>query len=253
MNQPLAGLNAVVTGGAIGIGRAIALALAGAGARVAITHRSHEPDAEMRRLIESSSGHELLAVAVDATDEDAVAEAFGAIAGDMGHVDILVNNVGGLVQRSAIADMDITLWRRVLSVNLDSMFLATRSTLPHMPDRTGRIINVASLAARNGGHAGATAYAATKAGVLGFTRGLAKEIAPRGITANALAPGFIEDTPFHDTFTSDASKEATVTSIPAGRAGTPDDVAGAVVWLAGPTSAFVNGAVIDVNGAQYFG
>lgn len=253
MDQSLAGLNATVTGGAVGIGRSIAIALAGAGARVTITHRTHAPDVDMLREIESGSGRPLLALPVDATDSVAVDAALSAIAAETGSIDILVNNVGGLVQRSPIAEMDVDLWRRVLAVNLDSMFFATRAVLAHMPSGAGRIINVASLAARNGGHAGATAYAATKAGVLGFTRGLAKEVAPRGITVNALAPGFIEDTPFHDTFTTAASKETTISGIPAGRAGTPDDVAGAAVWLAGPTASYVNGAVIDINGAQYFG
>lgn len=253
MEKPLSGLNATVTGGAVGIGRAIAIALADAGARVAITHRTHAPNDEMLEHVKTASGRALLAFQVDATDSVAIDATIADIAAEMGSVDVLVNNVGGLVQRSPIADMRTDLWRTVLAVNLDSMFFTTRAALAYMPGETGRIINVASLAARNGGHAGATAYATTKAGVLGFTRGLAKEVAPRGITVNALAPGFIEDTPFHDTFTTAASKETTIGGIPAGRAGTPGDVAGAAVWLAGPTASYVNGAVIDINGAQYFG
>jgi len=248
---PLEGKLALVTGGGTGIGRAIALGLAGSGARIAVTYRTHEPDEELRTAVQSASGHPLLAYGLDATKPEEIKAAVSAIARE-GAIDILVNNAGGLVQRAAIADMEYELWREVLAVNLDTLFLATHFALPAMSDG-GRIINVASLAGRNGGHAGATAYAASKAAVFGFTRGLAKEVAARGITVNALAPGFIEATPFHDTFTTADSKAKTVETIPLGRAGNPGDVASAAVWLASDGAGFVSGTVIDVNGAQYFG
>ena len=153
----------------------------------------------------------------------------------------MVNNVGGLIERSSIAKMDIELRRRVLAVNLDSLFLATHHVIPVLEPDGGRIINVASLAGRTGGHAGATAYATAKAGIFGFTRGLAKELAAGGTTVNALAPGFIEATPFHDTFTSEESKVATIAAIPAGRAGNPHERrrrCGLARW---PDSGYVNG------------
>jgi len=250
-NTELEGKLALVTGGGTGIGRAIAIGLAEAGARVAVTYRTHEPDDELRAAVKNGSGCPLLAFGIDATQPDEIEAAIAGVAA-MGTIDVLVNNAGGLVQRSAIADMGYALWRQVLAVNLDTMFLATHFALPAMSEG-GRIVNVASLAGRNGGHAGATAYAASKAAVFGFTRGLAKEVAERRITVNALAPGFIEATPFHDTFTTADSKAQTIEAIPLGRPGNPDDVASAAVWLASDGAGFVSGTVIDINGAQYFG
>jgi 3-oxoacyl-[acyl-carrier protein] reductase len=249
----LDGKTALVTGGGIGIGRETALALARAGARIVVTFLNHAPDAEFSRRVSADSGVPPTCVRLDATSETDVQRALHEVEDSVGRINVLVNNVGGLVQRLSIEDMDFTLWRKVVSLNLDSMFLVTHHALPMFELEGGRIINVASLAGRNGGHAGATAYAATKAAVFGFTRGLAKELAPSGTTVNALAPGFIEDTPFHDTFTTDESKAATVSTIPTGRAGSPADVASAAVWLAGEGAGFVNGTVIDINGAQYFG
>ncbi|HEX4401070.1 MAG TPA: SDR family oxidoreductase [Galbitalea sp.] len=253
MAKPLQGKTALVTGGGIGIGREIALALASAGARVAVTYHRHAPDDGFRTAVAAASGRDAICVELDATDAAEVQRALTTVGDSAGELSILVNNVGGLVRRNSIRDMDYELWKDVVALNLDSMFLVTHHVLRHFDFPDGRIINVASLAGRNGGHAGATAYAATKAAVFGFTRGLAKELAPSGTTVNALAPGFIEGTPFHDTFTSDESKAATIASIPVGRAGTPSDVASAAVWLASPGAGFVSGTVIDINGAQYFG
>lgn len=252
MTDVLSGKTALITGGATGIGRGIALKLARAGARIAITYRTHAPDTQLVEQIREYSGADLTAFSLDATSQDEVANTLESVRRQFGALDILVNNVGGLIQRSTIAEMDYGLWRQVMVVNLDTMFLVTHHAVPIMSGNGGRIINIASLAGRNGGHAGATAYAASKAAVFGFTRGLAKELAPAGTTVNALAPGFIEDTPFHDTFTTSASKEATIETIPLQRAGTPDDVAGAALWLASDHSRFVTGTILDINGGQYF-
>lgn len=242
---------ALITGGGVGIGEAIAIQFAEAGARIAVTYRSHEPDDHFVSRVERASGAALIAVRLDATDEISVKASLSEIDRALGGIDILVNNVGGLVQRSSIADMDFELWRAVMAVNLDSAFLTTHHALPFIR-RGGRIINVSSLAGVNGGHLGATAYAASKAAIIGFTRGLAKELAPAGITVNALAPGFIEATPFHDTFTTPESKEATISSIPLQRAGSPADVAGPALWLASALSDYVTGTTININGGQYF-
>ncbi|WP_110670480.1 SDR family NAD(P)-dependent oxidoreductase [Salinicola halophilus] len=249
----LEGRVAVVTGGGTGIGYAIARGLAEAGARVVVTYRSHQPDAAALEALTPSSGAPPLAYALDVTDESAVAAFADDLEREIGAIDILVNNAGGLVQRATIEEMPFSLWRQVQALNVDSVFLVTHHLMRLLNDQQGRIITLASLAGRNGGHPGATAYATAKAALFGFTRGLAKELAPRGITVNALAPGFIEATPFHATFTTEASKRATIDSIPAGRAGLPEDVASAALWLASDGAAFVSGTVVDINGAQYFG
>jgi 3-oxoacyl-[acyl-carrier protein] reductase len=249
--QSLRGKTALVTGGGTGIGQGIALALAKARARIAITYNNHKPDQDFADEVERHSGHPLTSLQLDATIETEVQRTVELLGRDFGRLDILVNNVGGLIQRSAIGDMDFKLWRQVLAVNLDSTFLMTHFALP-LINEGGRIINIASLAGRNGGHAGATAYATSKAAIFGFTRGLSKEQAASGITVNALAPGFIEATPFHDTFTTPESKAATLETIPLGRAGVPEDVAGAALWLASEHARFVTGTVVDINGGQHF-
>lgn len=246
------GKNAFVTGGGVGIGKAISLELARSGARVAITYLSHQPDDAFFEAIQEASGHPLLALQVDVTRLSDVQTAVERVNREFGSIDILVNNIGGLIQRERIADMDFALWQKVISVNLDSVFLVTHYALAFMSTGWGRIINVASLAGHNGGHPGAVAYASSKAAIFGFTRGLSREVADQGITVNALAPGFIEATPFHETFTTDESKAATVASIPLKRAGTPTDVAGAALWLASDLSGFVTGTTININGGQYF-
>ncbi|HEY3655244.1 MAG TPA: SDR family oxidoreductase [Steroidobacteraceae bacterium] len=253
MEQLLAGKTALITGGGIGIGAGIAASYVTAGALVAITYRSHPPSDELLAHLTGTSGRPPLVLQVDATSEESVMAAAERISENLGKLDILVNNVGGLVKRAQISEMPFAVWKEVMAVNLDSAFLFTHYLLPVLSSGSGRIINIASLAGRNGGHPGATAYAAAKAALFGFTRGLAKELASAGITVNAVAPGFIEGTPFHERFTTEESKKTTISAIPVGRAGTPSDVASAALWLASASASFVTGTIIDVNGGQYFG
>jgi 3-oxoacyl-[acyl-carrier protein] reductase len=250
-NLELSGKTALVTGGGVGIGAAIAEDLAKRGAHVILTYRSHQPSPEAMARLVNAAQKAPLALPVDLTIEEEVNKFGDQIESQIGHIDILVHNAGGLVQRSSIEEMPYELFRKVQALNVDSVFLLTKRLLPIL-NKDGRIVIVASLAGRTGGHAGATAYGTAKAALFGFTRGLSKEIADQGITVNAVAPGFIEATPFHDTFTTEDSKRTTITTIPVGRAGVPADVASAVSWLTSPGAAFVTGTVIDINGGQHF-
>ena len=246
----LGGRRALVTGGGTGIGRTVALALARAGADVAVTFRTHDGEVvadEIREL-----GRRSAAFALDATDEDAVRDVVARAADALdGPVDTLVNNAGGLVGRVAIGDMSLEHWRTVLDVNVTSAFLVTREIMTTMPDG-GRIVMLGSIAGETGGSTGSAAYAASKTALEGLTRGLARELAPRGTTVNLVAPGYITDTPFHETFSTPAKCAATVEGIPLGRAGHPDDVAAAVRWLVSPAASFVTGTMTHVNGGAWF-
>ena len=253
MDIAIAGKTALVTGGNIGIGRAVSLALARCGADVALTYYSHEPEGKETVAAIKQIGRKAIAFQLDATNseqvKDVVAQASQTLGG---HIDILMNNAGHLVGRSSIADMTDEHWFKTINVNLTSTFFCTRAVLPFMNTGWGRIINMSSLAARNGGGNGATAYAASKAAIIAFTRGLCKEVADRGITVNAVAPGLILETPFHETFTTDAGVQGAINSTPLKRGGTPDDVANAVLYFATEFGSFITGEIIDINGGLYF-
>jgi 3-oxoacyl-[acyl-carrier protein] reductase len=240
---------ALVTGGALGIGRAVAERLAADGLVVAVGHHNHPADDTVDRV--ADAGGSAIAVELDVTDSASVDAAMATVMAACGRLDILVNNAGGLLARVPIADMTDEHWERVLSLNLGGAFRTTRAAIPHLAPG-GRIVNVSSLAAEHGGGPGASAYAAAKAGLIGFTRATAKELGPRGITVNAIAPGFIDGTPFHATFSTPEAQQAMITGAAVGRAGDPGDVANLVAYLASPEAGFVTGTVIDINGGTYF-
>lgn len=248
-DRPLEGKVALITGAAVGIGAAIAERLAAAGADVALTYFGHDP-AEVTDSIREK-GVRVVSSRVDARDGTAVSAAVSAARAELGAIDILVNNAGGLVQRQGVHEATDEHWHHVIDLNLSSAFYFTRACVPLLGEG-GRIVSVSSLAAHNGGGAGAFAYAAGKAGLLGLTRALAKELAPRGITVNAVAPGFILDTPFHEQFTPEAAQRAAVAATPVGRAGSPADIAAAVEYLVSADASFCTGVVLDLNGGTYF-
>ena len=251
MEIDLTGQRAIVTGASTGIGRAIAIALAGAGADVAIHYGSSRKEAEETARAVESKGRRAVLVQGDFRDPAAAGKAVEAAVRELGEpIDILVNNAGSLVGRSAVEDMDAELWDEVIALNLSSVFFATKAALPHL-SQGARIVNVSSIAARHGGGPGAFAYAAAKGGVMTLTRGLAKELAPRNIRVNAIAPGVIE-TPFHDKFSTPELLESFRKGIPLGRLGTAEECAGAVLYLVSPLASYVTGQSIDINGGQWF-
>ncbi len=247
----LTGQRAIVTGASTGIGRATAVALAGAGADVAIHYGSSRKEAEQTAAAVEAHGRRAVVVQGDFRDPTDAGKAVEAAVHALGApVDILVNNAGSLIARSPIEEMDAELWKEVIDLNLSAVFFATKAALPHF-GRNARIVNVSSVAARHGGGPGAVAYATAKGGVMTMTRGLAKELAPRNIRVNAIAPGVIE-TPFHDRFSTPEMLETFRKGIPLGRLGTPEECAGAVLYLVSPLASYVTGQTIDINGGQWF-
>jgi 3-oxoacyl-[acyl-carrier protein] reductase len=165
-------------------------------------------------------------------------------------IDILVNNAGGIVARRALADMDGEFWDSVMDLNVKSVFLVTKAAMPFLAEG-GAVVNLSSLAARDGGGGGALAYSASKGAVLTMTRGLAKELAPRRVRVNCVSPGMI-DTTFHDVHTKPEVRTATAARTLAGRQGTADDVANAILFLASDASAYLTGESVEINGGLYF-
>jgi 3-oxoacyl-[acyl-carrier protein] reductase len=239
-----------ITGSSTGIGRAAALALAEQGCRVAIHYNRSEDEA--REVVEGikSSGGEAVLAGGDVADAGVVRRMAGEIEERYGRLDILVNNAGSLIERRSFSEMTEDLWDRVMAVNLKSIFLCSKAVLPMMQRRgKGKIINMTSVAARNGGGPGSAAYATAKGGVSTLTRAMAKELVSEGILVNGVAPGVIT-TPFHDRFTPPDVRETLAGGIPIGREGTPEEVAGAVVFLASPAADYLVGEIIEVNGGQ---
>jgi 3-oxoacyl-[acyl-carrier protein] reductase len=251
MKIDLSGKTALITGGNVGIGKGIALTLAESGADVAFTYLSHNDNDTLEKI--QNFGRKAVALKLDATNSGEVNEVVSKAAAELGgHIDILINNAGGLVARVPVAEMTDEYWHKVMNLNLSSTFYVTRAVIPFMNQGWGRIVNMSSLASQNGGSNGAIAYATSKGAINTFTRGLAKELAPLGITVNAVAPGLILETPFHDTFTPKAAQQATIDSLPLKRAGVPADVAGVVLYYVSELSSFVTGDIADINGGAWF-
>ena len=239
----LTGKVAFVTGGTRGIGFAIAGKLGESGARIAISGRDEGRAAEAA----SRLGGNVMGVACDVADEAQVEQAVAAIEGGLGPVDILVNNAG-ITRDNILLRLDGAAWDEVLDTNLKGAFHTTRAVIKGMMKRRrGRIINISSIVGLTG-NKGQANYAASKAGLIGFTKAVAREYASRGITANCVAPGYIE-TDMTNALPEDARK-ALLDSIVLGRLGQPEDIAGAVLYLASDLAAYVTGQVLVVDGGM---
>jgi 3-oxoacyl-[acyl-carrier protein] reductase len=252
MIQNLKGKRALVTGSGQGLGQAIAEHLLAEGADVALHYFSSESGALKIKSKAAKFGARAEVFRADLTQEaDASALVTGAVA-FLGGLDILINNAGDLVQRRSLGEIDLEFWRRVMDVNMTSMMLVTRAATPHLASSRGAsIVNLSSLAGRKGGHPGSLVYSTAKGAVITWTRSLATELAPKGIRVNCVAPGLILGTRFHNTHTTPESANRTIEGIPLGRAGTPADVARAVVYLASEFDGFITGAILDINGGVY--
>ena len=245
----LQGRIALVTGASQGIGRACALELARAGATVALAARNEAKLAEVATEI-AAAGGQTAAFALDVSSEVSIKAGAKAVIERFGKVEILVNNAG-ITRDGLMLRMKRHNWDDVLGTNLTGAFLLTQALLsPMLKNRWGRIVNISSVVGRTG-QAGQVNYAASKAGLIGLTRSMAREVASRGITVNAVAPGYIE-TPMTAVL-DEKQRAAMMATIPLGRAGTDREIAQAVAFLASDAAGYITGHVLDVNGGMFMG
>lgn len=238
---------AIVTGGSRGIGRAISSALAAAGATVVVNYRGNAAAAEETIAAITASGGKAIAIQADVANGDDVKRLFSEVNSAYGRLDILVNNAG-ITRDTLMMRMKDDDWDAVLDTNLKSQFLTTRAAISTMVRaRYGRIINITSVVGLMG-NAGQANYAAAKAGIIGFTKSVAREIGSRSITVNAVAPGFI-DTELTAVLNDDM-REVLKKQIPLGRLGSPEDVAGVVTFLASDQAAYITGQTFNCDGGM---
>ncbi|HLH16148.1 MAG TPA: glucose 1-dehydrogenase [Bryobacteraceae bacterium] len=246
----LTGRIALVTGASSGIGAATAAVLADLGARVALGYFHNEDGAKLAAGAILAGGGSALAVRADVSRAAEIGPLIERVEHELGPIDILVNNAGSLIQRVPMREMTEELWDEVMALNLKSAALCSRAVADGMiARRRGVIVNVASIAGRNGGGPGSGAYSAAKGGLITLTKALAKELAPHGIRVNAVSPGVI-DTPFHEVFSTKEMMANFVKAIPLGRVGTPMECATAIAFLASDAASFIVGETVEVNGGQ---
>ncbi|MFI5176987.1 MAG: SDR family NAD(P)-dependent oxidoreductase [Vicinamibacterales bacterium] len=247
----LSGRVALVTGASSGIGAATAIRLAELGARVALGYHGNEPGARQARDTIAAAGGRAVVLQADVRSVGEIRGLVDDATDALGPIDILVNNAGSLVARFPIRDLTEAGWNEVLSLNLTSAVFAAQAVAASMiARRRGAIVNVGSIAGHTGGGPGAGPYAAAKAGLVAFTKSLAKELAPHGVRVNAVSPGVI-DTPFHETFSTPEMMKSFVGMIPLGRIGTPAECANVIAFLASDAASYLVGETIEVNGGQF--
>jgi 3-oxoacyl-[acyl-carrier protein] reductase len=241
---------ALVTGASSGIGAATAVVLAELGAAVALSYHQNAEGADhvAREIV--ATGGKALAMHADVRKPEDIRAMMEATVRAFGPIDVLVNNAGSLVERLPLPKMTEEKWDDVMRLNLTSAMLCTQAVAPGMIERKrGAVVNVVSVAGRNGGGPGAGAYAAAKGGLIALTKSLAKELGPHGVRVNAISPGVI-DTPFHEVFSTPEMMRAFVAAIPLGRIGRPVECANVIAFLASDAASYLAGETIEVNGGQ---
>lgn len=251
-NNKLVGKNVLITAGAQGIGESITKHFINSGANVAIHYFSSADTANQLVDYATSKGQKGVAVSGDLTKENDANALLDKTVEVLGGLDILINNAGSLVARKMLNEIETEFWHKVMDINLTSMMFVTRAASPYLAKNdNSSIVNLASLAGRKGGHPGSLAYSTSKGAILTLTRALSSELGPNGTRVNAVAPGLILGTSFHNTHTTKESATATTAGIPIQRAGDADDVARAVLFLASEYDGFITGATLDINGGVY--
>ncbi|MEN3324796.1 glucose 1-dehydrogenase [Mariniflexile soesokkakense] len=251
-NNKLSGKNVIVTAGAQGIGESITKHFIDSGANVAIHYFSSDETAKQLKEYAKSKGQKAVAISGDLTKEADASALVEKTVQAFGGLDILINNAGSLVARKMLSEMEAEFWHKVMDINLTSMMFVTRAAAPYLAKNdNSSIVNLASLAGRKGGHPGSLVYSTSKGAILTFTRALSSELGPQGTRVNAVAPGLILGTSFHNTHTTKESAAETIAGIPIQRAGNADDVARAVLYLASEYDGFISGATLDINGGVY--
>jgi 3-oxoacyl-[acyl-carrier protein] reductase len=246
----LTGKVALITGASSGIGAATALVFADLGAKVAIGYHGNQAGAEAVRAEIEKAGGTAIAIRADVRKSAEISHLIAAVTTQLGPIDILVTNAGSLVERQRILELTEDRWNEIINLNLTSAMLCSQAVAKSMMDRkTGAIINIVSIAGRNGGGPGASAYATAKGALITFTKGLARELAPHGVRVNGVSPGVIA-TPFHEVFSTPEMIKTFVAGIPMGRTGTSPECATVIAFLASDAAAYIAGETIEVNGGQ---
>lgn len=241
---------ALITGASSGIGQASSKVLAENGFSIIATYHSNRAGAEETKRLVEDAGSECFLIKADVSVKEQVEELVERSINAFGQIDILVNNAGAAIKRSSFLEIDEALWEKTYDVNVKSVFLVSQAVLKHMvPRKSGRIINISSVAARLGGPGESVHYASAKGAVNTLTVGIAREFAPHGILVNAIAPGFIL-TPFQDKYSTQERIDRIVPTIPIGRAGTSEDIAKVVAFLASDSAEYMMGEIITVSGGR---